>query len=112
MGSEVTKVTKPRPPAQVYDFAITPDGAGVPGANGASVIFRFMPDAKEVQSALEVRPPAQPACSSGRSGSASVRVVACACTGTREGCERRAEARGGFATRMRPGVRSRSTARI
>lgn len=42
---------------QVYDFAITPNGAGVPlqGANGASVIFRFMPDAREVQSALEVR---------------------------------------------------------
>ncbi len=39
---------------QVYDFAITPDGAGLPGANGASVIFRFMPDAKEVHSALEV----------------------------------------------------------
>lgn len=40
---------------QVYDFAITPNGAGIPGANGASVIFRFMPDAREVQSALEVR---------------------------------------------------------
>ncbi len=39
---------------QVYDFAITPDGAALPGANGASVIFRFMPDAKEVHSALEV----------------------------------------------------------
>ena len=71
------------PPAQVYDFAITPDGAGVPGANGASVIFRFMPDAKEVQSALEVRPAARPACSAGRSGSAPVRVVLCARLGKR-----------------------------
>ena len=43
------------PPVQVYDFAITPNGAGIPGANGASVVFRFMPDAREVQSALEVR---------------------------------------------------------
>jgi hypothetical protein len=65
----------------VYDFAITPDGAGVPGANGASVIFRFMPDAKEVQSALEVRPPARSAHRAGRSGSTSVRTVARARTG-------------------------------
>ncbi|KAK9831849.1 hypothetical protein WJX81_001220 [Elliptochloris bilobata] len=48
--SRVLKVTVDK----VYDFAITPDGAGMPGANGASVIFRFMPDAKEVQSALEL----------------------------------------------------------
>ena len=60
-------LTQGVPLLQVYDFAITPNGAGVPlqGANGASVVFRFMPDAREVQSALEVRTrPASPTAAS------------------------------------------------
>lgn len=34
----------------IYDFAITPQKE----KNAAGVVFRFMPDAKEVQSALQV----------------------------------------------------------
>lgn len=60
---------------RVYEFAVAPRGAA-PGLEG--VTFRFMPDAKQVDAALQVRDGA-----AGRGGAA--RVCCCCCRGLGEG---------------------------